>query len=165
MTNEKKLAALYNAANRTWNDAFDGWDWVDINGKQKRYLLGENDPGNGFAFFLSANEDLYSGLIYIEYEPGTDVVKVVVKTRPILARFKEDIKNLFEKHSPFNMSVSFEKGTTPILTREEKVEPEGFLNFLKEFKKSFKEYYPLFYMFTIAEKEWYERFHVESTDC
>ena len=39
MTNEKKMAALYDAASKAWNNAFDGWNWLEISGKQKRFLL------------------------------------------------------------------------------------------------------------------------------
>ena len=164
MTIEKKLESLYAAVNKSWNDAFDGWEWLEIEGKSNRFLLGENDPQNGFAFLIGANEEMYNGMIWIEYAPEKDMVELYILGRPIQTKFKEDFKSLFEKYSPFDMKVSY-KNTTPVFSRKEKVEPSGLLAFFDEFKKAYKEYYPLFYMFTAGEKERYEGFCINGEDC
>ena len=165
MTDDQKLNALYNAANKAWGDVFDGWDWDESEKNPNRFILGEKTTENGFAFFLAGSEDAYGGLFWIEYEPEKDLVEIYVKEEPIQPKFKEDLKTLFEKYAPFNMSVSFERGTTPVLSRKETVETKDLLNFFKEFKKAYNEYYPLFYMFTVSAKEWNDGFGIYSCDC
>ena len=93
------------------------------------------------------------------------MVGIYVKDRPIQAKFKEDLKSLFEKYSPFNRKVSYKNSTIPVLFRKEKVETKDLLKFFNEFKKAYKENYPLFYMFTVYAKELYEGFSVEGEDC
>ena len=73
MTNEQKLDALYQAVNRAWDDAFDGWEW-EASDKSGVFILGEPSNENGFTFFLSGCEDVYGGWIWIEYEPEKDAV-------------------------------------------------------------------------------------------
>lgn len=72
------------------------------------------------------------------------MVGIYVKDRPIQAKFKEDLKSLFEKYSPFNMKVSYKNSTIPVLFRKEKVEAKDLLKFFNEFKKAYKENYPFF---------------------
>lgn len=160
MTIEQKLDALYDAVNNAWDYAFDGWEWDESEDSPNRFVLGEKTNENGFTFFLAATEDSYGGWIWIEYEPETDIVEVFIKDKPIQEKFKEDLKNLFEKYSPFNMKVSYERNTTPILSRMAVVEPEEFFEFFNEFKKAYKDNYPLFYMFTVSAKEFYDGFGI-----
>ena len=165
MTTEQKLEALYNAVNKAWDNAFDGWEWDEPESKSKPYILGEKHSDYGFAFFLGGCEDFWGGLIWIEYEPQKDIIGIYIKERPIKDYLVEDLKNLFEKHSPFNMKVSYQRKTTPIISRKEKVEPENFLKFFKEFKSAYKEHYPLFYMFTVSAKEMFDGTCVTCGDC
>ncbi len=165
MTVEQKLEALYNAVNKAWNYAYDGWEWDEPENKSKPYVLGVKTNKNRFTFFLAGCEDTYGGWIWIEYEPEKDIVGIYIKDRPIQAKFTEDLKNLFEKHSPFNMKVSYERNTTPIISRKEKVETKDLLQFFKEFKVAYKENYPLFYMFTVSAKKWYDGFNIYGSDC
>ena len=78
---------------------------------------------------------------------------------------KDDLKTLFEKYAPFNMQVKYERTSTPVLWRVEKLEPKDFLQFFKDFRKASDECYPLFYMFTVSAKEWYDGFYIEGADC
>jgi hypothetical protein len=75
------------------------------------------------------------------------------------------MKSLFEKYAPFNMQVKYERNSTPILWRVEKLEPKDFLQFFKDFRKAYDEFYPLFYMFTVSAKAWYDGFAIEGADC
>lgn len=163
MTTEKKLETLWNAANKAWDDAFGGWEWDELT--PKHFLMGENEEENGFAFFLGVSDNADSGMLWIEYEPEADRVKVVIKNRPIHAKYKEDLKALFEKYAPFDMKVSYVKSTTPVLSRTEKVKPKEMLRFFKAFRKAYQEHYPLFYMFTVSAKEWNDGFYITSSDC
>jgi hypothetical protein len=165
MTIEQKLDSLYNAVNKAWDDAFEGWEWDEPQNKSSPYVLGEKHPENGYAFFLGVNEYHWGGCIWIEYEPEKNIVGIYIKDRPIKDYLIDDLKNLFEKYSPFDMKVSFTRKTTPIISKKEKVEPENFLNFFKEFRTAYKEYYPLFYMFTFSAKELYDGYCVVSGDC
>lgn len=165
MTVEQKLEALYNAVNKAWDDAFDGWEWDEPDGKNKPYILGERHPENGFAFFVAVNDNYCGGYIWIEYDPKKDIVGIFIKDSPIHAKFTEDLKNLFEKYAPFDMTVSYERKTTPILSRKAMVEPKDFLKFFKDFRTAYKENYPLFYMFTVSAKDLYEGSCVVSGDC
>ena len=160
---EKKLDCLYAAVNKAWNNAFDGWEWIEIEGKHNVFMLGESEPYD-FAYFISANEEMYNGMIWIEYAPEKDMVGVYIKGEPIQTKFKEDFKSLFEKYSPFGMKVSY-KRSTPVFSRKEKVEPSGLYAFFNDFKKAYKQYYPLFYMFTVSEKDLYEGFYIDGMDC
>ena len=165
MTSEQKMDALYRVVNSAWDDAFDGWDWDEIEEKPGVFIIGEPTNENGFTFFLAGCRDTYGGWIWVEYEPEKDIVGIYIKDRPIQAKFKDDLKYLFEKHSPFNMKVSFERQTTPVVSRKEKVEPKDFLKFFKEFRKAYNEYYPLFYMVSVSAKGWYDGFCIEGSDC
>ena len=165
MTNEQKLDALYKAVNSAWDDAFDGWEWDESEDKPGVYILGEPSNENGFAFFLAGCEDTYGGWIWIEYVPERDIVGLYIKDRPIQAKFKDDLKSLFEKHAPFEMKLAFERQTTPVLSRKEKVETKDLLKFFREFRKAYKEYYPVFYMVTVSAKEWYDGFSIEGSGC
>ena len=101
MTVEEKNEALYNAVNSAWNDSFDGWEELDKSEDNPNvFILGEKYPENGFIFYLAGCRDLYGGWIWVEYEPEKDLVGVYIKDRPIQPKFKEDLKSLFEKHSP-----------------------------------------------------------------
>lgn len=163
MTNEEKLELLFDSTNRVWKNTFDGWEWDEVN--PNRFLLGENNEKNGFAFFVGVNGVINSGLFWIEYEPEIDQVEVFVKGSAVIDEFKDDFKNLFEKYSPFNMKVSFDENSVPLLSRKEIVKPEDFDTFFTEFKEVYQAYYPLFYMFTISEKQLNEGFYIEGMDC
>lgn len=62
------------------------------------------------------------------------------------------------------MKVSFERKTTPLISRKERVEPKDMLKFFKDFRKAYNEYYPLFYMFSVGSKEWYNGFNIIGSD-
>ena len=165
MTIKDKFDALYNAANKAWDGAFDGWEWDESNVESKRYVLGEKTNTNGFAFFTAGCRDIYGGLIWVEYDAKEDTLGIFVKDRPIQEKFMDDLKTLFEKYAPFNMQVKYERKSTPVLWRKEKVEPKYFLQFFKEFRKAYDEFYPLFYMFSVSAKGWYDGFYIEGSDC
>lgn len=162
---EQKLEALYSAVNKVWDDAYDGWEWEEDEKNPQKFVLGEKTNEYGFTFFLSGCEDAYGGWIWIEYEPENDLVGIYIKDRPIQSKFTEDLKALFDKYSPFGMRVSYESKTTPIISRIEKVEIKDLTNFFREFKREYKENYPLFYMFTVSAREWYDGFSVVGSDC
>ena len=163
MTIEQKKEALYKALNAAWDGAFEGWEDFEESGKIS--ILGVRTNDEGFTFYLAGCRDSYGGWIWIEYEAEKDIVGVYIKDRPIQAKFKDDLKSLFEKHSPFGMKVSYERKTTPVISRKEKVEPKDFVKFFREFRKAYNENYPLFYMFTVSAKEWYDGFSIEGADC
>lgn len=163
MTIEQKKEALYRAVNSAWKDAFDGWEWDD-EADSPLCVLGVPTEDACFGFFLSGCEDVYSGLIWVEYMPEEDFLGVYIKNSPIQPKFKEDLKNLFEKYAPFNMKVAYEGESTPILSREAKVVPKDFMKFFEEFRKAYDEYYPLFYMFTVSAKGWYDGFDIVESD-
>ena len=165
MTNEQKLDALYKAVNSAWDDAFDGWDWEESEEKPGVFILGEPSNENGFTFFLAGCEDTYGGWIWVEYMPEEDFVSIIIKDRPIQPKFKEDIKNLFEKYSPFDMRVVYEDNSTPLIMRDDKVAPADLLKFFKDFRKAYDEYYPLFYMVSVSAKKWYDGFNIVGSDC
>ena len=77
----------------------------------------------------------------------------------------EYIVNLFEKYSPFNMKISFEGESTPIISRIDKVEPQDFVKFFRDFRAAYDEYYPLFYMVTVSAVKWYDGFYIAGADC
>ena len=164
-TNELKLEALRKAVNSAWGNAFDGWEWDESEDKPGLFVLGDPTQDHGYTFFLAGFEDgyggwVYSGWIWIEYEPKKDIVGVYIKNGPIQAKFKDDLKAVFEKHAPFGMQLSFERQTTPIISRKEKVESKDLLQFFKDFRKAYNEYYPVFYMVTVSTKQWYDGFHI-----
>ena len=73
---EEKFDALYNAANKAWGGAFEGWEWewYEDNVESKKYVLGEKDKSNGFAFFLAGCRDIYGGLFWLERSDGGRLV-------------------------------------------------------------------------------------------
>ena len=164
MTTEQKMEALYKAVNSVWDNAFSGWPWEESD-KTGVFILGEPDRENGFAFFLEGCEDRYGGWIWIEYAPEKDVVGVYIKNRPIQEKLKDGIDNLFKKYSPFDMRVVYVDGSTPIIMREEKVEPVDFVKFFNDFRKAYDEYYPLFYAVTVSAQSWYDGFCITGADC
>ena len=160
MTIEEKNEALCNAVNSAWNDAFFDWEALETEEDPNVFIIGVKYSGKGLSFYLAGCKDSYGGRIWIEYEPEKDLVGIYIKDRPIQPKFKEDLKKLFEKHSPFNMKVSYEGESTPIISRKEKVEPKDFITFFGEFKKAYDEYYPLFYMFSVSAIKWYDGFYI-----
>ena len=114
---------------------------------------------------MAGCRDLYGGIIWVEYNPEDDIVGIYIKDRPIQPKFKEDVVHLFEKYAPFNMKVSFEGESTPIIFRKEKVEPQDFIKFFQDFRAAYDEYYPLFYMVTVSAIKWYDGFYIEGADC
>lgn len=165
MTIEEKKEALCNAINTAWDDAFFDWELVESKEDPKILILGEKTPQNGCLFFLAGCRDTYGGWIWIEYAPEKDLVGIYIKNRPIQEKFKEDLKKLFEKYSPFNMTVSYERENIPVIFRKEKVEPKDFLNYFREFRNAYDEYYPLFYMVSVSAKKWYDGFYIGFADC
>ena len=166
MTVEKKKEVLHNAINKAWNGAFDEWEWEESEDRPNKFVLGETSTEYAFyAPFLSTSEYINGDLIWIEYEPKKDLVGIYVKGQPIQAKFKEDFKALFEKHAPFNMKVEYGRKTIPVIFRKEKIEPENFLKYFKEFKKAYLDNYPLFYMFSFASKAWCEGFYINWYNC
>ncbi len=165
MTVEQKLEALYNAVNKAWDDAFDEWEWEPNKENPKQFMLGARTPRYGFRFYLAGCRDTYGGWIWIEYEPEEDLVGIYIEDRPILETMKDELKNLFEKYSPFNMKVTYEDGYTPIIFRKEKVELENLLKYFTEFKEAYDKHYPLFYMFSVSAKRWYDGFYIAGSDC
>ena len=166
MTVEQKKEALYKAMNTAWDGAFEGWEDFEESEKDPNVgIMGVRTNDEGFAFYLAGCRDTYGGWIWVEYDPTKDIVGIFIKDRPIQTKFKEDLKVLFEKYSPFGMNVSYERQTTPVISRKEKVEPKDFVKFFREFRKAYNENYPLFYMFTVSAKEWYDGFAIEGADC
>lgn len=165
MTIEDKFNALYDAANKAWDGAFEGWEWYENDVESQKYVLGEKNKGSGFTFFLAGCRDTYGGWIWVEYDAKKDTVGLFIKDRPIQEKFKDDLKTLFEKYAPFNMQVKYERTSTPVLWREEKIEPKDFLQFFQDFRKAYDEFYPLFYMFSVSAKGWYDGFCIEGSGC
>ena len=165
MTIEQKKEALINAVSEAWDNPFYDWDLEASEGNPDVYVLGEKEYGKGFIFFMDGCRDIYGGVIWVEYEPEKDFVGIYIKDRPIQQKFKEDIIHLFEKHAPFNMKVSFENESTPIISRKEKVQPQDLVKFFKDFRVAYDEYYPLFYMVTVSAIKWYDGFHIDGADC
>ena len=164
--NEQKLDALRQAVDAVWDGDISGWELEEDWDKPGLYAIGEKNNENGdLMLFLGSNDKTHSGWIWIEYEPEKDLVGIYIKDRPIQAKFKEDIKALFEKHAPFGMKLSFERETTPLISKKETVEVEDLPKFFEEFRKAYNEYYPLFYMFTVSAQEWNEGFFVLSSYC
>ena len=165
MTVEQKLDVLYNAVNKAWENAFDGWEWITDDSNPNKYILGDTTKENGFLFFLAGCLDTYGGWIWIEYEPQNDIVGIYIKNRPIQPELKEDLAILFEKHSPFNMKVMYEDISTPIISRVEKVQPKFLLNYFNEFRNAYDKFYPLFYMFSVSAIKWYDGFYIAGSGC
>ena len=166
MTTEQKKEALYKAINTAWDGAFEGWGDFEKSEKDPNVgIMGVRTNDEGFAFFLAGCRDTYGGWIWVEYDPTKDIVGIFIKDRPIQAKFKEDLKALFEKYSPFGMKVSYERKTTPVISRKEKVEPKDFVKFFRDFRTAYDEYYPLFYMVSVSAIKWYDGFYIAGADC
>ena len=165
MTIEEKNEALVNAVNKTWDNAFYDWEMEQDKDNPNLYLLGDRTNENGYLFFLAGCRDTYGGWVWIEYEPNEDTVGIYIKDRPIQSKFKEDITHIFEKYSPFGMKVRYEGESTPVIFRKEKVLPEDFEKFFREFRNAYDEYYPLFYMVSVSAKKWYDGFYIAFADC
>lgn len=164
--NKQKLGALRQAVDTAWGGDVSGWDLEEAWDKPGMYTIGEKTNDNGdLILFLGSNENTHSGWIWIEYEPAKDLVGIYIKDRPIQEKFKEDIMALFEKHAPFGMKLSFEQQTTPVISKKERVEVENLPKFFMDFRKTYNEYYPLFYMVSVSAKEWNEGFFVLSSYC
>ncbi len=103
-------------------------------------------------------------MISVEYSPTEDLIEIYLTHRPIKEKFKEDLVNLFAKHTPFNMDLSFDEKMTPIVSKKEKIEPTAFKDFLGEFRQAYNEYYPIFYMIAVCETEWYDGFSFNCYD-
>ena len=161
---EQKLDALRQAIDNAWGGDVSGWDLEEDWDKPGLYTIGEKTNDNGdLILFLSSNENTHCGWVWVEYEPEKDMVGIYIKDRPIQAKFKEDLQALFEKYAPFGMKLSFERKTTPVISRKEKVEIKDLPKFFKEFRKAYNEHYPLFYMVTVSAKEWNENFYPRSS--
>ncbi len=166
MTIEQKKEALRNALSETLSSTFGVIEWEESKDKPNLFMLDRKETERAErTMYLAGCHDTYGGAISFKYEPEDDIVGVYIKDRPIQAKFKDDLLNLFDKYSPFGMKLSFDEKLTPILSREEKVEPKDFLSFLGEFRKAYDEYYPLFYMITVSAIEWYDGFRIGSTYC
>lgn len=162
---EQKKEALINAVIKAWDDPFCDWELEESEDNPNVLVLGTKTPKTGFVFFMAGCRDLYGGIIWVEYEPEEDLVGIYIKDRAVQPQFKEDIVNLFEKYAPFNMKVSFEGESTPIISRKEKVEPQDFVNFFEDFRAAYDKYYPLFYMVTVSAIKWYDGFYIAGADC
>ncbi len=166
MTIEEKKEALRNALSEVLCSSFELIQWEESKDKPNVFVLDRKESTRQeCTCYLAGCHDVFGGIISIEYNPKQDTVKFLIKDRPIQAKFKDDLLNLFDKHSPFGMKLSFDDKLTPILSREEKVEPQDFQVFLNEFRKAYDEYYPLFYMITVSATEWYDGFNVRTTHC
>lgn len=166
MTIEEKKEALRNALSEALCSTFELIQWEESKDKPNVFVLDRKESARvERTCYLAGCHDVFGGTISIEYNPKQDTVRFLIKDRPIQAKFKDDLLNLFDKHSPFGMQLSFDDKLTPILSREEKVEPQDFQVFLNEFRKAYDEYYPLFYMITVSATEWYDGFHVRTTLC
>ena len=166
MTIEQKKEALRNALIETLSSLFGVIEWEESKDEPNLFMLDRKETERAErTLYLAGCHDTYGGVISVKYEPEDDIVGIYIKDRPIQAKFKDDLLNLFDKYSPFGMKLSFDEKLTPILSREEKVEPKDFLSFLEEFRKAYDEYYPLFYMITVSAIEWYDGFRIASTYC
>lgn len=165
MTVEQKKEALINAVGITLDEGFMEWGLEASQDNSEVFIMGEKNPQNGFMFFMAGCRDTYGGWFWIEYEPKTDFVAIYIKDRPIQEKFKYDLKNLFEKHSPFNMTITYDENSAPIIFRKEKVLPEDFESFFRGFREAYDEYYPLFYMVSVSAKAWYDGFYIAGSDC
>lgn len=166
MTVERKKNMLRSALSEAWCSTFELIQWEESKDKPNVFVLDRKEGERSErTCYLAGCHDICGGTISIEYNPTQDIVRLLIKDRPIQPKFKEDLLNLFDKYSPFGMKLSFDDELIPILSREEKVEPEDFLNFFNEFRKAYDEFYPLFYMITVSAVEWYDGFNIRSTYC
>lgn len=166
MTIEQKKEALHDALSETLCSVFNVIEWEESIDDPNLFILDRKESVRAErTMYLAGCRDAWGGTISFKYNPVDDIVGIYIKDRPIQAKFKDDLLSLFDKYSPFDMKLSFDKKMTPILSKEEKVEPKDFRNFLNEFRKAYDEYYPLFYMITVSAIEWYDGFDIGSTYC
>lgn len=169
MTINEKKEALRDALSEVWENSVFNYEWIKWEASEESanafVLSGKVSERERYTFYLAGCEDAWGGMIYVDYAPEEDLVGIYIKDRPIQAKFKDDLLNLFKKHSPFNMKLSFDDEMTPLLSRKEKVAPKDFQNFLGEFRKAYDEYYPLFYMISVSAVKWYDGFQIRSTHC
>lgn len=166
MTIEEKKETLRNALSETLCSTFKLIQWEESKNDPYVFILDRKESKRKErTMYLAGCRDAWGGMISVKYNPVDDIVGIYVKDRPIQAKFKDDLLNLFDKYSPFGLKLSFDEKMTPILSRKEKVEPKDFKNFLNEFRKAYDEYYPLFYMITVTAIEWYDGFNISSTYC
>ena len=166
LTIEQKKEALRNALSEVLSSVFGVIEWEKSTDSPHSFILDRKESERAVrTMYLAGCRDAWGGTISVKYNPADDIVGFYIKDRPIQAKFKDDLLSLFDKYSPFAMKLSFDEKMTPILSREEKVEPKDFQNFLNEFRKAYDEYYPLFYMITVCATEWYDGFAVRNTYC
>ena len=165
MTIEQKKEALRNAAAEGLSSIYELYRWKKVEDNEGVFVLSGECGSEVRKAYLAGCRDAWGGEIYIDYNPEEDLVGIYIKERPIHAKFKDDILSIFMKHSPFDMNLSFDEEMTPILSRKSKVEPKDFLEYLKEFRRAYDEYYPLFYMISVCAVKWYDGFHIGATYC
>lgn len=164
MTIEQKKEALLNALGESWDKMFCNFKWkASENNANLFELSGELGPYNPIPY-LAGCIDANSSLICVEYNPKEDHIGIYLKYRPIESKFKNDLVNIFDKHSPFDMKLSFDETLTPTISKEEIVKPTEFAEFLNNFRKAYNEYFPVFYMVTVCETEWYDGFAFKCYD-
>lgn len=164
MTTEHKKEALLKALGETWAKMLSDWKWKTSTGNPNSFVLDGNEGPYVFTPYLAGCCDAWDSELCVEYTPEEDIVGIYLKYRPIKAKFKDDLAEIFEKHSPFQMSLSFDDNLTPVISRRAKVAPKDFKTFLGEFRKVYDENYPLFYMVTVSAIEWYDGFRVECSE-
>lgn len=165
MTIEQKKEALRNAASKELSSVYDLYKWKKVTGSENLFVLSGECGSEVRKAYLAGCEDAWGGEIFIDYNPAEDIVGIYIKDRPIQEKFKDDLMVLVEKYAPFKMQLSFDKDLSPLLSRTEKVEPQNFSKFFKEFKKEYDENFPLFYMISVSAKEWYDGFSIRETYC
>ena len=166
MTTEQKKDALLKALGEAWGKMFSDWKWKESAENPNSFVLDGTEGPYVFIPYLAGCRDAWDSELSVEYSPEEDTVAICLKYRPIKAKFKDDLVEIFEKHSPFQMSLSFDDNLTPVISRRAKVAPKDFKTFLGEFREVYDENYPLFYMVTVSAIEWYDGFCVEcSEEC
>lgn len=162
-----KGALLHNAINIGWNGTgyffggakrIEGTERITIGEDQSRC---DNPGASGtYIYFLAGNRDYWGGWIWIEYDPLNDTVGIYIKDRQVLPQYRDDVKQLFDKHSPFNLKLEFDENNVPLMSRVEKVAIENLASFFADFKKAYDEHSALFYMVSIIAKDCYDGFAV-----
>ena len=165
LTNREKMKALKTSASENVCIVYDYYVWKRTETDSNTFLLSGDLGSEVRKSHLAGCHDVWGGEIFIDYNPEEDLVGIYVKDRPIQEKFKDDLLALVDKHAPFKMQLSFDSDLTPLLSRKEKVEPQDFAEFFKEFCAAYEENYPLFYMITVSAKKWYDGFATRSSDC
>ena len=163
MTIEQKKEALLKELGEIWKMS-SGWKWKASKDNPNLFVLDGKEGPYIFTPYLAGCVDAWDSELKIEYTPEDDLIGICLKYRPIKAKFKEDLASIFEKHSPFQMVLTFDDKLTPIISRKAKVSPDDFKTFLDEFRKVYDENYPLFYMMTVSAIEWYDGFRIRCTE-